>query len=71
MKTIALKEKTFNLIKELKERKKFSSFDKLIIKLVMKEEGVKDSMFGVLKGKTKPFTRKEREEIWKDSNRLK
>ncbi|MCK5624454.1 hypothetical protein KAI04_01275 [Candidatus Pacearchaeota archaeon] len=71
MKTIALKEKTFNLIKELKEKEKISSFDKLIIELVMKKEGVKDSMFGALKGKTKSFTRKEREEMWKDSNRLK
>ncbi len=71
MKTIALKEKTFELINDLKKKKGVSSFDKLIINLIMKEEGVKDSMFGALKGKTKPFTRKEREEIWKDSNRLK
>jgi len=26
----------------------------------------KDSMFGHLKGKGKPFTRKEREEMWRD-----
>jgi len=69
MKTIALKERTFNLIKELKEREKISSFDKLIINLIMKEEGVEESMFGALKGKTKPFTRKEREEIMGEDKR--
>jgi len=70
MKTIALKEKTFNLIKELKEKERFSSFDKLIINLIKKEEHVPESMFGALKGKTKSFTRKERGKIWKDVNRL-
>lgn len=71
MKTIALKEKTFELISDLKKKQRVSSFDKLIINLIMKEEGVPESMFGALKGKTKSFTRKEREEIWRDSNRLK
>ncbi len=69
MKTIALKEKTFELISELKKRQKISSFDKLIINFIMKEKQVKDSMFGALKGKTKSFTKKEREKIWKDSER--
>ena len=70
MKTIALKEKTFNLIKELKEKEKLSSFDKLITDLVMHKEKIPKSMFGALKGKTKSFTRKEREELWKDENRF-
>ncbi|MEK6897475.1 MAG: hypothetical protein AABW93_03015 [Nanoarchaeota archaeon] len=70
MKTIALKERTFNLIKELKEKEKAESFDKLIINLIFKKENIPNSMFGALKGKTKPFTRKEREEIWKDENRF-
>ena len=69
MKTIALKEKTFNLMKDLKERERISSFDKLIIHLIVKEESVEDSMFGGLKGKTKSFTRKEREEIMGDEKR--
>ncbi len=63
MKTIALKEKTFNLIKELKEKEKLSSFDKLITELVMHKEKIPKSMFGVLKGKARPFTRSERLEI--------
>lgn len=69
MKTIALKEKTFELINDLKKKTKVSSFDKLIVNLIMKEEKVKPSMFGILKGKTKSFTKKEREKIWKDLNR--
>lgn len=71
MKTIALKEKTFKIINEIKKKKNIHSFDKLITELVKENEGVKDSMFGELKGKTKSFTRKERENIWKDSERLK
>ena len=71
MKTIALKEKTFNLIRELKEREKISSFDSLIVNLLMKNEKVEDSMFGALKGKTSSFTRKEREEIMGDDKRWK
>ncbi len=71
MKTIALDERTFELIKDLKRKQKFASFNLLIRELIKKETGVKDSMFGALKGKTKPFTRKERVNLWKDSNRLK
>ena len=69
MKTIALKEKTFELINELKKKKGISSFDKLMIYLVRKEDRVQASMFGALKGKAKPFTRKERQSLWRDSNR--
>ena len=69
MKTIALKEKTFNLIKELKEKEKLSSFDKLLMHMIMKKEGIPEDMFGSLKGRTKSFTRKEREELWEDSER--
>ena len=70
MKTIALKDKTFNLIKELKEKRNMESFDKLVINLIMEKENIPDSMFGVLKRKTKPFTGKERGELWKDENRF-
>ncbi len=71
MKTIALNEKTFELISRIKEREGFSSFDKLILKLVLEKEGLEYSMFGALKGKVKPFTVKERKEIWKDDERWK
>mgnify|MGYP001598575503 CR=1 FL=1 len=69
MKTIALKEKTFGLIKELKEKEKAGSFDELIVELIMNKEKIPRSMFGALKGKAKPFTRKEREEIMGDEER--
>ncbi len=69
MKTIALKERTFDLIRDLKEKQKAESFDKLIVELIMHKENIPKSMFGALKGKSKPFTRKEREELWKDSER--
>jgi len=69
MKTIALKEQTFNLIKELKEKEKAGSFDKLIIELIMHKEKIPKSMFGALKGKTKPFTREERKKLWRDDQR--
>jgi len=70
MKTIALKERTFDMIKELKEKEKAQSFDKLIIELIMHKEKIPKSMFGALKGKTKSFTRKEREGLWKDEDRF-
>ena len=69
MKTIALKEKTFNLVRELKEKERISSFDKLVLNLILKKECVKDSMFGSLKGKTKSFTSSERKSLWKDKGR--
>lgn len=69
MKTIALKEKTFELINEMKKKKGISSFDKLIIELIMHKEKIPKSMFGALKSKTKSFTRKEREEIMGDEKR--
>lgn len=69
MKTIALKERTFQLIKEMKEKEAVSSFDKLIAGLIMHKENIPKSMFGALKGKSKPFTRKEREEIMGDEQR--
>ena len=65
MKTIALKEKTFQILQDLKEKEKAESFDKLISDLVIKP-CIPSSMKGSLKGKAKPFTRKEREEMWRE-----
>jgi len=69
MKTIALKEKTFWLLKGLKEREESDSFDELILELIREEEKVPNSMFGSLKGKTGGFTSSERRKIWKDEQR--
>jgi hypothetical protein len=71
MKTIALNEKTFELISKLKEKEGISSFDKLVLKLVLEAEGISYSMRGALKGKVKSFTAKERKEIWEDNKRWK
>jgi hypothetical protein len=65
MKTIALKEKTFQVLQELKKREKAQSFDELLTNLVVKP-CVPDSMKGFLKGKAKPFTRQEREEMQRE-----
>jgi hypothetical protein len=65
MKTIALKEKTMQILAELKKKEKAESYDELITKLVI-EPNVPKSMFGALKGKIKPFTDKERDDMWGD-----
>ena len=66
MKTIALRENTFQILESLKKKEKTSSFDELITQMIIKETKIPKSMFGSLKGKTKSFTRKEREELWSD-----
>ena len=69
MKTIALHEKTFEMLDDLKKQKKAESFDKLVKIMILEENKTADSMFGVLKGKMKHFTTKERDGLWKDKNR--
>jgi predicted CopG family antitoxin len=69
MKTIALREKTFELLKQMKLAEEAASFDELVIELLLQKEGVEESMFGALKGKTKKFSSKERKKIWGDKNR--
>ncbi len=66
MKTIALKEKTFDLLNELKKLKGRESFDELVFELIIERDKVPDSMFGFLKGKTGGFTPKERKKIWNE-----
>jgi len=65
MKTIALKEETFQILQDLKKEENVQSFDELLTKLIIKQK-IPDSMFGSLKRKTKSFTREEREELWKE-----
>ena len=69
MKTIALNEKTFDLLKDLKEKLRKSSFDDLVFELIVEKEESPSSMRGSLKGKTKRFTSEERDKIWKDKFR--
>lgn len=70
MKTIALQEKTFEMLEELKKKEKAGSFDKLVSEIIMERKKIPHSLRGSLRGKSKPFTRKEREELWKDVNRI-
>ena len=69
MKTIALNEKTFEMLEELKKEKKAESFDKLVKGIILEKNKIPDSLRGSLKGRAKLFTRREREEFWKDVNR--
>jgi predicted CopG family antitoxin len=69
MKTIALDERTFRLLEELKRRKKASSFNEVVLEMIAEENEVPDSLFGSLKGKTGGFSPKERKNIWKDKYR--
>ena len=66
MKTIAVKEKTYELLEELKGQEKTSSFNELIMNMIQKTKKTPDSLFGSLKGKTKAFTTTERHELWKE-----
>ncbi len=70
MKTIALDEPTFERLKRLKEEMKENSFKSLIVSLIQKHKKVPKSMFGSLKGRSKSFTRKEREDLWEDELRF-
>ena len=65
MKTIAVSEKTFELLRSIKETEK-GTFDKVIYDLVISEKKIPKSMFGAFKAKGKPFTDKERNDMWRD-----
>lgn len=69
MKNIALKEKTFELLKHVKEQENIRSFDSLVLNLIVEAKKMPKSMFGSLKDKAKPFKTRERQEMWKDLKR--
>lgn len=66
MKTIAISDRTFEVLKRLKEKKNVKTFENLVIDLIIEGERIPSNLFGSLKGKTKSFTSKERENIWKE-----
>ena len=70
MRTIAVKERTFELLRDLKHKNKKASFDELMIELVHNKESSPKSLRGSLKGKAKRFTSIERKKIWKDKERI-
>ena len=59
MATIALKERTHDLLKHLKEETQTETYDEIIQKLIIALKKPKHSMFGVLKGVTEEFKREE------------
>lgn len=69
MKTIALDERTFRLLEDLKRKRKASSFNEVVLELVVDEKQIPESLFGSLKKKTGGFSSKERKNIWRDRTR--
>ncbi len=69
MKTIAVKDTTFQLLELLKQQEHASSFDSVIQSLVSTKITIPQTMFGALKSKGKVFTRQERDDAWQDKER--
>ena len=65
MKTIAVKEPTWEKLKNVMKEENLPNFDLLIDTLIKKFEDVPKSMFGIDKG-SKPYTLKEHEEFQRD-----
>ena len=63
--TIQVSETTRHMLEVAKQRLAAKSFDE-VLRIVLEEKSESPkSMFGSLKGKMKPFTRKYRQEMWK------
>ncbi|RSN79089.1 antitoxin VapB family protein [Candidatus Methanodesulfokora washburnensis] len=62
MKTIQLRDETYRMLSKLKEIKKARSFDEIVFELLIKELGVETEMFGVDRGKIRPFSPEDRME---------
>ena len=62
MKTIQVREETYRLLSKLKEARKARSFDEVIFNLLIKELDIEADMFGVDKGRVKPFSPEDRME---------
>ncbi len=66
MKTIAFSDKTFEMLKILKEQRKAKTFENVIVDIIVEREDIPKDLFGSLKGKTKSFSSKDRQDIWKE-----
>ena len=66
MKTIALKETTWEKLKQMRDKERLENFNELVEDLLKKAGNVPKSMFGVDKGKS--YTLKEHEEFQRDSD---
>ena len=63
--TIQVSETTRQMLEMAKKKVGAKSLDETLQKVLEEQLNVPKSMFGTLKGKMKPFTRKERLEMWK------
>jgi len=60
VRTIQVREETYRMLSKLKEMKKAKSFDEIIFNLLIKELGIESDMFGIDRGKLKPFSPEDR-----------
>lgn len=60
MRTIQVREETYRMLSKLKEMKKAKSLDEVIFNLLIKELGIEADMFGIDKGRIKPFSPEDR-----------
>lgn len=63
--TIQVSGTTRQMLEMVKNRMGAASFEETLHKMLEDKLGTPKSMFGVLKGKMRPFTREERLEMWK------
>ena len=64
--TIQVSEKTRQMLEMVKRAAGTKTLDEALQRMLEEKTNVPASMFGRLKGKLKPFTRKERREMWRD-----
>jgi len=60
--TIQVRDETYRALEKLKRRLGARSFDEVIEKLVLRELGLPEDMFGVDRGKVSPFSERDRME---------
>lgn len=62
--TIQVSETTRQMLEMAKRKVGAKSLDETLQKVLEEQMNVRKSMFGTLKGKMKPFSRRERLEMW-------
>ncbi|RLG87060.1 MAG: VapB-type antitoxin [Thermoprotei archaeon] len=60
--TIQVRDETYRALEKLKRRLGARSFDEVIEKLVLRELGLPEDMFGVDRGRVSPFSERDRME---------
>jgi len=60
--SIQVKETTYKLLEKLKKEMKGKSFSEVIERLIMERKGLKGDMFGIDRGRLKPYSEEDRME---------